>query len=91
MRVSKAQAAQNRQHMLTAATRLFREQGIQATGVDAITHREGMREIGNGVVAMPTPCYCPPLRVRPTYMSRESSHEWQIGRTTWRPMKESVP
>src|SRR5262245_35720648 len=37
MRVSKEQAAQNRQHILTAATRLFREQGIHATGVDAIT------------------------------------------------------
>jgi TetR/AcrR family transcriptional repressor of nem operon len=36
MRVSKAKAAQNRQDILTAAARLFREQGISATGVDAI-------------------------------------------------------
>jgi len=37
MRVSKAQAAQNRQHILTAAARRFREQGVSATGVDMIT------------------------------------------------------
>ena len=37
MRVSKERAAQNRQKILTAATRLFRERGIGATGVDAIT------------------------------------------------------
>ena len=37
MRVSKAQAAQNRQHILAAAARRFREQGVSATGVDAIT------------------------------------------------------
>jgi TetR/AcrR family transcriptional repressor of nem operon len=37
MRVSKEKAAQNRQDMLTAAARLFREQGVSATGVDAIT------------------------------------------------------
>ena len=37
MRVSKGKAAQNRQDMLTAAARLFREQGVSATGVDAIT------------------------------------------------------
>jgi TetR/AcrR family transcriptional repressor of nem operon len=37
MRVSKEQAAQNRQHILTAAARRFREQGVSATGVDAIT------------------------------------------------------
>jgi TetR/AcrR family transcriptional repressor of nem operon len=36
MRVSKEKAAQNRQDILTAAARLFREQGISATGVDAI-------------------------------------------------------
>jgi TetR/AcrR family transcriptional repressor of nem operon len=46
MRVSKAQAAQNRQLILTAATRLFREQGIQATGVDAITHEAGLTHGG---------------------------------------------
>jgi TetR/AcrR family transcriptional repressor of nem operon len=37
MRVSKEKAAQNRHDMLTAAARLFREQGVSATGVDAIT------------------------------------------------------
>jgi TetR/AcrR family transcriptional repressor of nem operon len=37
MRVSKEKAAQNRQDILTAAARLFREQGVSATGVDAIT------------------------------------------------------
>jgi TetR/AcrR family transcriptional repressor of nem operon len=42
MRVSKEQAAQNRQHILTAATRLFREHGIHATGVDAITKEAGL-------------------------------------------------
>ena len=46
MRVSKAQAAQNRQHILAAATRLFREQGIQATGVDAITQEAGLTHGG---------------------------------------------
>lgn len=37
MRVSKEKAAENRQDILTAAARLFREQGVSATGVDAIT------------------------------------------------------
>src|SRR5208282_5716516 len=36
MRVSKEKAEQNRQQILSAAARLFREQGIEATGVDAI-------------------------------------------------------
>jgi TetR/AcrR family transcriptional regulator, transcriptional repressor for nem operon len=42
MRVSKEQAAQNRQKILTAAARLFRERGISATGVDAITEDAGL-------------------------------------------------
>ena len=42
MRVSKEQAAQNRQKILTAAGRLFRERGISATGVDAITEDAGL-------------------------------------------------
>ncbi len=42
MRVSKEQAAQNRQKILTAASRLFRERGIGATGVDAITGEAGL-------------------------------------------------
>jgi TetR/AcrR family transcriptional regulator, transcriptional repressor for nem operon len=42
MRVSKERAAQNRQDILTAAARLFREQGIAATGVDSITEDAGL-------------------------------------------------
>jgi TetR/AcrR family transcriptional repressor of nem operon len=42
MRVSKERAAQNRQKILTAATRLFRERGIGATAVDAITEDAGL-------------------------------------------------
>ncbi len=42
MRVSKEQAAQNRQQILTAAARLLRERGIHATGVDAITTEAGL-------------------------------------------------
>jgi TetR/AcrR family transcriptional repressor of nem operon len=37
MRVSKEKATENRQNILTAAARLFREQGVSATGVDLIT------------------------------------------------------
>jgi TetR/AcrR family transcriptional repressor of nem operon len=46
MRVSKEKAAQNRQHILTAAARLFREHGITATGVDAITKEAGLTHGG---------------------------------------------
>lgn len=46
MRVSKAPAAQNRQRIVAAATRLFREQGIQAIGVAAITHEAGLTHSG---------------------------------------------
>ena len=42
MRVSKEQAAANRQRILTAAARLFREQGIGGAGVDAITEAAGL-------------------------------------------------
>jgi TetR/AcrR family transcriptional repressor of nem operon len=42
MRVSKAKAAENRQHILTAAARLFREQGVGATGVDSIAENAGL-------------------------------------------------
>ncbi|MGH7934034.1 MAG: TetR/AcrR family transcriptional regulator [Candidatus Binataceae bacterium] len=42
MRVSKEQAAHNRQEILTAAARLFRERGISGTGVDAITADAGL-------------------------------------------------
>ena len=42
MRVSKEKAAQNRQRILSAAARLFREQGIGGSGVDAITAAAGL-------------------------------------------------
>jgi len=42
MRVSKDKAAQNRQEILAAASRLFRERGIGATGVDTITADAGL-------------------------------------------------
>jgi len=42
MRVSKEKAAQNRQQILSAAARLFRENGIRATGVDSISRRAGL-------------------------------------------------
>lgn len=42
MRVSKQAAAENRQRILTAAARLFREQGIGGAGVDAITEAAGL-------------------------------------------------
>ena len=42
MRVSKQTAADNRRRILTAAARLFREQGIDGAGVDAITEAAGL-------------------------------------------------
>ena len=42
MRVSKQAAAENRQRILAAAARLFREQGIDGAGVDAITEAAGL-------------------------------------------------
>ena len=42
MRVSKEKAAEHRQEILKAASRLFREQGISATGVDSITEDAGL-------------------------------------------------
>jgi TetR/AcrR family transcriptional regulator, transcriptional repressor for nem operon len=42
MRLSKEQAAQNRQKILIAATRLFRDRGISVAGVDAITEAAGL-------------------------------------------------
>lgn len=41
MRVSKEKAARNREHILTAAARLFRENGISATGIDSIGEDAG--------------------------------------------------
>ena len=42
MRVSKEQAAANRERILDAAARLFRERGIAGTGVDALAEAAGM-------------------------------------------------
>jgi TetR/AcrR family transcriptional repressor of nem operon len=42
MRVSKEKAAEHRRRMVRAATRLFRERGIGATGVDSITEEVGL-------------------------------------------------
>lgn len=46
MRVSKEKAEQNHQQILRAAARLFRERGISATGVDAITQDAGLTHGG---------------------------------------------
>jgi TetR/AcrR family transcriptional repressor of nem operon len=42
MRVSKQQAAENRDRILKAASRLMRERGISGVGVDALTEAAGM-------------------------------------------------
>jgi TetR/AcrR family transcriptional repressor of nem operon len=42
MRVSKEQAAENRERILVAASRLIRERGISGAGVDALTEAAGM-------------------------------------------------
>src|SRR5213082_362215 len=42
MRVSKEQAAENRERILKAASRLMRERGISIVGVDALTEAAGM-------------------------------------------------
>jgi len=46
MRVSKERAAHNREEILTSAARLFREHGIDATGVDSITGDAGLTHGG---------------------------------------------
>src|SRR5271154_5863141 len=46
MRVSKEKAAENRERILRSAARLFREQGIASTGVDAITEDAGLTHGG---------------------------------------------
>ena len=46
MRVSKQKAAENREQILAAAARLFRENGIAATGVDMITRCAGLTHGG---------------------------------------------
>src|SRR3954447_6674927 len=42
MRVSKEQAAKNRDRILEAASRLMRERGISGVGVDALAEAAGM-------------------------------------------------
>jgi TetR/AcrR family transcriptional repressor of nem operon len=42
MRVSKEKAAENRERILKAASRLLRERGISGVGVDALTEAAGM-------------------------------------------------
>jgi TetR/AcrR family transcriptional repressor of nem operon len=42
MRVSKEQAAKNRERILDSASRLMRERGISGVGVDALTEAAGM-------------------------------------------------
>src|SRR5205085_10306463 len=42
MRVSKEKAAENRERILKAASRLMRERGISSVGVDALTEAAGM-------------------------------------------------
>src|SRR5690348_16523311 len=42
MRVSKEQAAENRERILKAAARLMRERGISSVGVDALAEAAGM-------------------------------------------------
>lgn len=46
MRVSKEKAADNRERILTAASRLIRERGISGVGVDALTEAAGMTHGG---------------------------------------------
>lgn len=42
MRVSKERAAENRERIVTAAARLFRERGLSGVGVDALTQAAGL-------------------------------------------------
>ena len=42
MRVSKHQAAENRERILLAASRLLRERGVSGAGVDALSDAAGM-------------------------------------------------
>jgi TetR/AcrR family transcriptional repressor of nem operon len=42
MRVSKERAAENRERIVTAAARLFRERGLSGVGVDALTEAAGL-------------------------------------------------
>src|ERR1700761_4393349 len=42
MKISKEQAAENRELILTSAAKLFRERGVPGVGVDALGHAAGM-------------------------------------------------
>lgn len=42
MKISKKQAAENREVILTSAAKLFRERGVPGVGVDALGHAAGM-------------------------------------------------
>lgn len=42
MRVSKEKAAENRERILAAAARLFRERGLSGTGIDALAEAAGL-------------------------------------------------
>ncbi|WP_216851110.1 TetR/AcrR family transcriptional regulator [Acidisphaera sp. L21] len=44
--MSKAQAAENRERIVAAATRLFREHGFDGVGIDALMQSEGMTHGG---------------------------------------------
>src|SRR5260370_20307212 len=46
MRVTKEKGARNREEILTSAARLFREEGIGATGVDSIAADAGLTHGG---------------------------------------------
>ena len=46
MRVSKEKAAENRERILTAAARLFRERGLSGVGVDALSEAAGLTHGG---------------------------------------------
>ncbi|MBU0746199.1 MAG: TetR family transcriptional regulator, partial [Gammaproteobacteria bacterium] len=46
MKVSKAQAAENRQGILDAAARLYRERGLTGVGVADITREAGLTHGG---------------------------------------------
>ncbi len=42
MKISKKQAAENRELILTGAAKLFRERGVPGVGVDALGQAAGM-------------------------------------------------
>jgi TetR/AcrR family transcriptional repressor of nem operon len=42
VRVTKEKAAENRERILKAAAKLFRERGISGVGIDAVTEAAGL-------------------------------------------------